>query len=94
MSKETLQEWQEKDETLQELIKSAREGSDEYVWDGLLYHKLKPELSLSGEILLVLPQRYRLIVIQMAHDIPLAGHLGIRKTILMIKERYLWPGMD
>lgn len=30
-------------------------------------------------------------VLEECHDIPLAGHLGIKKTILRVKEKYFWP---
>jgi transposase InsO family protein len=28
------------------------------------------------------------------HDVPLAGHLGVDKTIGRVKQRFYWPGMD
>ncbi|XP_052080712.1 uncharacterized protein LOC127718696 [Mytilus californianus] len=41
----------------------------------------------------VLPQKYRAIVLELAHDIPLSGHLGIKKTRDRILHHYFWPGM-
>ena len=35
----------------------------------------------------------RLAVLKLAHDIPLAGHLGRRKTTSRILQRFYWPGM-
>ncbi|CAC5398409.1 unnamed protein product [Mytilus coruscus] len=39
----------------------------------------------------VLPQKYRAIVLELAHDIPLSGHLGIKKTRDRILHHYFWP---
>ena len=42
---------------------------------------------------IVLPQKYRSMVLELAHDIPLSGHLGIKKTRDRILQHYFWPGM-
>ncbi|CAC5380411.1 Retrovirus-related Pol polyprotein from transposon 297,Steroid 5-alpha-reductase DET2,Retrovirus-related Pol polyprotein from transposon 17.6,3-oxo-5-alpha-steroid 4-dehydrogenase 1,3-oxo-5-alpha-steroid 4-dehydrogenase 2 [Mytilus coruscus] len=39
----------------------------------------------------VLPEKYRAIVLELAHDIPLSGHLGIMKTRDRILHHYFWP---
>ena len=64
-------------------------GICHYLKDGLLMRKYcppeaRPE-SRPGEAWriihhIVLPQCYRTEVINMAHDIPLVGHLGVNKT--------------
>ena len=38
---------------------------------------------------IVLPQGYREDVLRLAHETPLAGHLGIRKTKVM--RHFYWP---
>ena len=40
---------------------------------------------------IVLPRGYRDRVIKLAHDIPLAGHLGQEKTTRRILRRFYWP---
>ena len=42
---------------------------------------------------IVLPQCYRTYVISMAHDIPLASHLGVNKTNERILALFFWPGI-
>ena len=42
---------------------------------------------------LVLPEKCRKIVLQLAHSVPVAGHLGITKTKDWIFQRYYWPGI-
>ena len=42
---------------------------------------------------LVLPKKHRQKVMEMAHSMPLAGHLGSKKTIDRIIRRFYWPGM-
>ena len=42
---------------------------------------------------LVLPTQCRKAVLQLAHDIPLAGHLGRQKTAHRVLQRFYWPGL-
>jgi len=35
----------------------------------------------------------RVRVLQECHDAPTAGHLGVRKTVSRLSQRYFWPGM-
>ena len=71
----------------------ANQGS--FSRDGLLYHRhRKPGSNASTEVQqLVLPTQCRKSVIEVAHDIPMAGHLGRRKTIGRILQRFYWPGI-
>jgi transposase InsO family protein len=41
----------------------------------------------------VLPSSLRLRVLQMAHEIPIAGHLGVKKTLARISSHFWWPGL-
>ena len=40
---------------------------------------------------LVLPTKCRRVVMELAHSIPLAGHLGKRKTTDRTLQRFYWP---
>ena len=40
---------------------------------------------------LVLPKTCRDPVLQMAHAIPMAGHLGRKKTTERVLQRFFWP---
>ena len=42
---------------------------------------------------LVLPTHCRQAVLGLAHNIPMAGHLGRRKTAKRILQRFYWPGV-
>ena len=42
---------------------------------------------------IVLPQSYCDNVLSIAHDIPLAGHLGVNKTTDRILQQFFWPGI-
>ena len=56
-------------------------GSNNYLWeDGLLYRKWQPDANSEEVLQLVLPRKYRETVLKVAHSIPLAGHLGRKKT--------------
>ena len=43
---------------------------------------------------LVLPKACRDPVLQMAHAIPMAGHLGRKKTTERVLQRFFWPGVS
>jgi hypothetical protein len=42
---------------------------------------------------LVVPTAARDMVFSYFHDSPLGGHLGVRKTIAKIREKFSWPGI-
>ena len=64
-----------------------------YRSDGLLYRQWIPrgcnaELAVDQ---LVLPTQCRKAVLQLAHEVPIAGHLGKHKTAKRILRRFYWP---
>ena len=42
---------------------------------------------------LVLPSQFRKAVLQMAHEVPMAGHLGKHRTLSRISQRFYWPSL-
>eukprot|EP00731_Ephydatia_muelleri_P021177 Em0013g904a len=100
LSASELQKLQETDPTLSALRKvSGREvdsgggGSDVsvVVKNGLMYRVKTRTGELPGREQLVLPNQCRRVVIELAHSIPLAGHMGRNKTIGRILQRFYWP---
>ena len=70
---------------------SARSG---FLWqNGLLYRRWQPAGQPPDAVVeqLVLPHTCRPTVLQLAHTIPLAGHLGRDKTTQRILHRFYWP---
>ena len=43
---------------------------------------------------LVIPNALQDLVLNLCHDIPSAGHQGVYRTTLKLKERYFWCGMS
>ena len=43
---------------------------------------------------IVIPKTYRAEVLSLAHETPLAGHLGINKTHEKIIRHFYWPGVQ
>ena len=64
-----------------------------FMRDGLLYHHWQPKRSRPTESLeqLVVPKQLRKPILELAHQIPLAGHLGKEKTAKRILQRFYWP---
>ena len=64
--------------------------------DGLLYRQYSPPGTDHGEPdidQLVLPSPLRPTVLKLAHDIPMAGHFGKKKTADGIRSQFYWPGL-
>ena len=99
MSAGELKDLQAKDPTLAR-IQEAAEGKPSlaagvgfFKRDGLLYRRWTPpgrgeEAQIEQ---LVLPQECRKTVLELGHQIPLAGHLGKQKTQQRILRRFYWP---
>lgn len=62
-----------------------------YMAQGIVY-RADPEGEIE-EPLLVLPESMQVGVLQRLHDAPTAGHPGIERTLLKLKERYYFPNM-
>ena len=41
----------------------------------------------------IVPFSHRRMVLKYAHDIKASGHLGVKKTLSKIRQRYYWPGL-
>lgn len=60
--------------------------------NGVLFRRWKPHGDDGIEYRqLVLPKSYRSKVLQLGHELPIAGHLGRRKTTKRILQRFYWP---
>jgi hypothetical protein len=69
---------------------------DFYWQDGQLYRRWRPtghqEVNDMVVDQLVLPVQCRSGVLKLAHNNPTSGHLGGRKTLGRIQQRFFWPG--
>ena len=77
---------------------AAKVGECFYLKSGILMRKWRPpnapvdqEWQVFHQI--VVPTIYRGSIISLAHDTPMAGHLGINKTYQKILNYFYWPGM-
>ena len=53
------------------------------------------ENSEKGETVyqIVVPTVHRREVLELAHDLPMSGHLGVRKTHNRVLQHFFWPGL-
>ena len=94
-----LRELQNKDETLACVREALDSGSPEkatrYVRkEGLIMCCRTPRNHVSDgeEVLqLVLSNQCQEAVLRLAHEIPLSGHLGKKKTVERVLQRFYWP---
>jgi len=100
----SLIEAQQTDPEFQSLIQSALDSEEAekvpscyLLRDGLLLRKWRGPLASAGhdcetKYQVVLPQFMRAHVLELGHDAPMSGHLGVRKTKARIFEHFWWPG--
>lgn len=81
----------------QEIAKQAPEIK--YYWaridsmvirDDKLYRKWESDDGKSCKLLLVIPKSHREVVLKQLHDNKSAGHLGVKKTLHKVRERFFW----
>ena len=60
--------------------------------DGVLYRRWESEAGDEVRWQLVIPSSLRKDVLHKLHTKETAGHLGIKKTLGRVKERFFWPG--
>ena len=78
---------------------SAAAGEQFFYHDGVLYRHYRRRCSDGSDTddadvdQLVLPTELRPTVLKLAHSIPMAGHLGRKKTTDRIIQRFYWPGI-
>ena len=99
-----LKRLQQQDPSLAKIREWLDMGSDDpdsrvsfYERNGLIFRSWRPRGTEPGDVRqseqLLLPQQCRRLVLRLAHDVPMAGHLGITKTKDRILQRYYWPGV-
>ncbi|XP_077344305.1 uncharacterized protein LOC143988526 [Lithobates pipiens] len=75
----------------------AKNDKQKVYWDkGKLYRENLPAEGNEADIgdrQLVVPSQYRGPLLKVAHEIPLAGHLGITKTRGRLVHNFYWPRM-
>ena len=68
-----------------------------YVKNGILMRKWRPDVSAEDEWTvnhqIVVPKDYRREILNLAHDTPMSGHLGINKTYHKILNHFYWTGL-
>ena len=105
ISRQNLIEEQSNDKELLDLFKialtpvEAEKVSVGYlIKDNILMRKWSPtecENSEKGETVfqIVVPTVHRREVLELAHDLPMSGHLGVRKTHNRVLQHFFWPGL-
>nr|XP_054769552.1 uncharacterized protein LOC129277391 [Lytechinus pictus] len=104
-SKSSLVQAQQADPELKSLSQKACSEAEAdkvpecfYVKDDILMRKWRPPRRPADEdwcIIhqVVVPPCYRTDILKMAHELPMAGHVGIRKTEDRIMRHFYWPKM-
>jgi hypothetical protein len=75
---------------------ASKEPECYYLKDDIPMRKWTPHDALPSEEWrqvhqIVVPKIYRQEIMELAHDTPLAGHLGVRKTCQKVLQHLYWP---
>ena len=103
-SKPDIEKWKKEqinDSELLEIFKDLQDKNsifkDQFIiHDGLLLRNYQQHASNQRNELLsqiVVPKLLQQDVLEMCHNVPMSGHLGIKKTYSKIKERFWWKNM-
>lgn len=87
-----LREWQQVDPTLK-TIRELADSWEQAEGEAKFCYQVASCTDSGLLMQLVLPQQCRPAVLQLAHDVPAVGHLGINKTRSRVLCRYYWPGV-
>ena len=107
-SKSSLVQAQQADSVLKGLSQTACSEAEAekvpecyYVRDGILMRKWRPPLRPADEDWtvihqIIVPPCYRKEILRIAHELPVGGHLGAKKTKDRIRKHFYWPklGVD
>ena len=59
--------------------------------NGMLCRLGKSKRNLNEkELQIVLPTQYQFDILKMAHDMPIAGHMGVERTLQRIRKSFWW----
>ncbi len=106
VTRERLIQAQQEDDSLLKIKRLAVTDSEEFdgepqfLYDeGVLLRKWRPSVCVatgSSNVVtqIVLPLPYRDKILKMGHEIPMAGHMGIRKTKARIAQHFYWPELN
>uniref|UniRef100_A0A1A8GVS8 Gypsy retrotransposon integrase-like protein 1 n=2 Tax=Nothobranchius korthausae TaxID=1143690 RepID=A0A1A8GVS8_9TELE len=105
LTHDTLGEEQKADETLQKCFRDLENANERvtamtsgyFVGNGILMRFWKNPAAKGaawGTVKqIIIPVKFRSQILSLAHESQWAGHLGIRKTYLLLLEHFFWPGM-
>lgn len=86
---------QKNDKSLQSCFQKARspqEGQIAFeVRNDVLYRVRTTSRETSKQV--VLPMKYRKDALRLAHDVPMSGHMGVKRTKARVQTEFYWPGM-
>ncbi|XP_072030629.1 uncharacterized protein [Amphiura filiformis] len=71
----------------------ATESTCYYMKKNIMYRKWTSQKNASEFHQVLVPKQCRKDIMQLGHDVPIAGHMGINKTRERILASFFWPGV-
>ena len=106
LSRQELIKEQNKDAEIRNLYQHALDEADistvprcYFLKEGVLMRKWRPPTIPASQewnviYQIIIPQKYRETVLSLAHDTPMAGHMGVGKTHRRVLQYFYWPGIS
>ena len=104
ISKDTLRQEQEKDDSLANVrayaiqrrevnLNQEQKKNSYFVYENNILYRVFIGKSCETIKQIVVPKKYRNRLLAIAHDVPLGGHLGNKKTREKLLQNVFWPGI-
>ena len=93
---------QKKDDSLKKLFKLAETNEKRETKTGTVHYEIKQDFlhryftSKDGKVTkqLVTPKEERVKIMSVAHDAPMSGHMGIKRTLDRVLSNFYWPKVN
>ena len=91
ISANQLKEEQLTDSSLEKIRVKAAQQNSPYFWKEKIL--MRKPYHVQGKDLIVVPKVARVKVLQLAHNLVIAGHFGLERTLEAVRRRMDWPGI-
>ena len=93
IDKKKFQELQRKDKSIQECVEKEFVNGKQYIVDKELVYQLQENDGEESKKVLVVPAILQKKIMRVAHETPMSGHLGFKKTLERIRQNFSWYGI-
>jgi len=90
---EKLKSLQKEDTAVQRCLQKKENNKRKYIMRNGIVCEVSTDKCKEIDPKIVIPTKLRVKIMSIGHEIPMAGHLGTKKTLNRIRQNFVWPGM-